>query len=61
MLHQISALKNTLLRTAVLVALFAAAAFTLALGSTGHSHSAVRAGDSSGVVVYTPDWNSTGS
>jgi len=58
---QASALKNALLRTAVLVALFAAAAFALALGSTGHSHSAVRAGDSSEAVVYTPNWNSTGS
>jgi len=59
--HQVSALKNSLLRTAVLVALFAAVAFALALGSAGHSHSADRAAGSSEAVVYTPDWNSTGS
>ncbi|MET8975871.1 hypothetical protein ABZX85_09640 [Streptomyces sp. NPDC004539] len=58
---QVSELKNSLLRTAALLALFAVAAFTFVLGSAGHSHSVSRAGDSSEAVVYTPDWNSTGS
>lgn len=52
--------KNMLLRAVVLAALFAVA-LAVALGAAGTTHSAVRAGDVSEAVVYTPDWNSTGS
>ncbi|MFM9441770.1 hypothetical protein [Streptomyces acidiscabies] len=58
--YQTIELKNILLRVAVLVALFAAA-LAVALGAAGTTHSVVRSGGVSEVVVYAPDWNSTGS
>ena len=60
MRHQAIELKNISLRFAVLAAFFAVV-LAAALGAAGTHHSAVRAGDVPEAVVYTPDWNSTGS